>query len=455
MAVPTRAPSHALTAAVAAAVAVAFADSSIVVLALPDLYLELGTSITGIAWVITSYNLVVAIGAFALLPLARRIHTATLVRIGLVVFLAACIGCALSNDLTMLIAFRCLQGLGGVLTLVGSLPLLAGLTGSSWRGAVVWTLAGTLGAALGPALGGLLTDLFSWQAIFVAQAPLVGVALLATFGAHLEDVPAEPDAPAPRPSLAAHLGIALVFGALVGALFLAVLMLVAVWGLSPLAAAAVVTALPVATLAARPLSVSLSPRTAAVSGAAFLAAGLAGLALLPSTSEAIAAVALALCGVGLGLAVPVLSHATISPEHGLTASGAWSIGARHVGLVLALVLIAPLLAYELDKGADTATLKGAAVILDAPIQLTRKVPIALGLRDSFEQAQKGEVPDLDQVFESHGAGDDPNVARTRDDLLGAIQDALTRSFRSSYGLAALLAGLAIVPVLLVRRLEIW
>ena len=83
------------------------------------------------------------------------------------------------------------------------------------------------------------------------------------------------------------------------------------------------------------------------------------------------------------------------------------------------------------------------------------MPIALGIRDAFEQAQKGEIPDLDQAFESHGAGGDENVAQTRDRLLGAIEDALTRSFRSSYGLAALLAALAVLPVLFVRRLEIW
>ena len=92
-----------------------------------------------------------------------------------------------------------------------------------------------MGAALGPALGGLLTDLFSWQAIFVAQAPLVGVALLADVRLPSRDVPAEPDEPPVRPCFSANLGLALVFGALVGALFLAVLMLVTVWGLSPLA----------------------------------------------------------------------------------------------------------------------------------------------------------------------------------------------------------------------------
>jgi hypothetical protein len=118
-------------------------------------------------------------------------------------------------------------------------------------------------------------------------------------------------------------------------------------------------------------------------------------------------------------------------------------------------LIAPLLAYELQRSADRATLAGTAVILDAPIPLTKKIPIAIGLRDEFKKTQRGEVPDLEQVFASHGAGSSEAVAKTRDDLLGAIQDALTRSFRTSYGLAALLAALAIIPVYFIRRLEIW
>ena len=54
--------------------------------------------------------------------------------------------------------------------------------------------------------------------------------------------------------------------------------------------------------------------------------------------EDYATLALALCGAGLGLAVPFLSDTTISPSHGVTRSGAWSIGARHVGLVVALEL---------------------------------------------------------------------------------------------------------------------
>jgi predicted MFS family arabinose efflux permease len=371
------------------------------------------------------------------------------------VFVAASAACAVSNSLEVLVVFRAVQGLGGALLLAGALPLLAGLTGTTARGAVTWTTAGALGAALGPALGGALTQLFDWRAIFVLQAPIAGVALLATVGSHLAAVPAEPKKPPVRPAFAANASLGLVFGALVGALFLAVLMLVALWRLSPLAAAGVVSAVPVATLAVRPLSARLAPRVSVAGGAVLLAGGLAALALLPRSSIAIATLALAFCGAGLGLAVPVLSHATISAEHGLARSGAWSIGSRHLGLVLALLLIAPLLAFELERGSERATLAGVATVLDAPVPLTKKIPIALDLRQAFEEAQQGELPDLDAAFDEHGAATDDRVADLRDDLLASIKDALTRSFRNAYGLSALLALLALVPVPFIRRLEVW
>ena len=52
--------SSALALFVAAAVAIAFADSSVVVLALPQLYVQFHTTIEGVAWVVTTYNAAVA-----------------------------------------------------------------------------------------------------------------------------------------------------------------------------------------------------------------------------------------------------------------------------------------------------------------------------------------------------------------------------------------------------------
>ena len=61
--------------AVAAAVAIAFADSSIVVLALPELYTRFHTSLEGVSWVVTAYNLAVAMTALVLVFFVHRVGT--------------------------------------------------------------------------------------------------------------------------------------------------------------------------------------------------------------------------------------------------------------------------------------------------------------------------------------------------------------------------------------------
>jgi predicted MFS family arabinose efflux permease len=435
------------TIAVCAAVAVAFADSSIVVLALPAIYSAFGTSVVAVSWVITSYNLVVAIGAFLLVPVIRGRDVGNVSRIGLLLFFAASVGCALSGSLTPLIVFRCVQGAGAAMLLAGTLALLSALSGSRERGLALWIAAGTFGAAFGPALGGILTQLFDWRAIFVFQAPVALLALIAAFESHLH-----PAAERERHTrMAANLGLGLVFGALVGALFLAVLLVINVWGLSPIAGAAVVSALPLAALAAQRLTTELAVVTAAAAGALLLALGLVALALLPSVSTAIVIVALGLCGIGMGLAVPALTRRAVTPDGGLVHDGTVTVGARHAGLVLALVLVAPLLSHDLETGARNALLGGAKVLLGADVPIRQQVPIALQLRTVLEHAPRGTVPDLAAPFNQHGAAHDPRLRQVRDSLIGALEAALTRSFRPALALCALLAALALLPIAFLRR----
>lgn len=441
----------ALTAAVASAVAVAFADSSIVVLALPELYGQFATSIEGIAWVITAYNVAVAVVALALVLGIHRFRAPIVLAAGLAVFLAASIAASVADTLTFLIVARSIQGLGGALLLAGALPLLGALTGSTARGAALWTFAGTLGAALGPALGGALTQAFDWRAIFVAQAPVAGLALLATVGSHTEAIGQEGWRRPLRRTLPANVCLGLVFGALVGALFLAVLLVITVWGYSPIAGAGIVSMLPAGTVAARPLAARLPRLLAVCGGAALLAAGLAALALLPSAELVYAMSALALCGIGLGLSVPALTHAAVRADAGLTRSGTFTIGIRHLGLVLALASIAPLLASELPPAGERAMLNATAVIIDAPIGLDKKVPLALDLRDAFNRAQAGEIPDLAEPFDARGAKTDANLRTVRDSLVGAIEATITRSFRPAFWLSAGLAALALAAAIALRR----
>jgi MFS family permease len=442
-----------LTAAVAASVAVAFADSSIVVLALPELYTEFHASLTGVSFVITSYNLVVFLGAFALVPFTRRLHVREVVRTGLALFTAGSIGCAAAWGLGPLIVFRCVQGAGGALLLAGSLPLLGVLAGGAQRGARIWTAMGTFGAAIGPALGGVLTQLADWRAIFAVQAPVAAVALVATFDKRIHELPVEERAPRRKGAVAANAGLALVFGGLVGALFLSVLLVITVWERRPIAGALIVSALPVAAYLVRPLAGRLRRREAATAGALLLAAGLLALALLPAISNALLAISLAFCGLGLGLAVPVLTVDSIDPEQAPLRSGTITVGARHLGLVVALALIAPLLTNSLDSSQRPATLAGTRVILDGPVDVTKKVPIALAMRDEFVSAQRGEIPDLAKPFNDRGAQSDPNLRALRDKLLDTLRGAVTRAFRSSFFLSALFALLALIPARMVREQE--
>jgi hypothetical protein len=147
----------------------------------------------------------------------------------------------------------------------------------------------------------------------------------------------------------------------------------------------------------------------------------------------------------------VLSNAALERGAGLTRSGTLTVGARHLGLVLSLALIAPLLASTAPDAGDKALLRGTAVLLDAPIGLDKKVPVALDLRKAFDRAQQGETPDLRQPFNAHGARSDSELAAVRDELFGAIAATITRASRPAFFLCAGFAALALVVAAAFRR----
>jgi MFS family permease len=399
---------------------------------------------------VTAYNVAVVVGAFALLPFLRRVRPDWLALAGLLVFLGSSIVCTLSTGLEMLVAGRLAQGIGAALLLATSLPLLVALSADRGRGVALWVGAGTLGTAVGPALGGVLTEAFDWRAIFAVQAPLAAAAIVAVVHPRARGLP--PPSERGRTPLGSAPALALTYAALVGALFLSVLLIVTVWDYGPLEGAVIVSALPIAALCARPLSARLSGPADVVGGSLLLAAGLVALALLPASDPAYAVPALALAGIGLGLALPPLTRASLAREGELARSGATSVGVRHVGLVVGLLAVAPLLASELTSAEETATLNGTAVALDAQLPLTTKIPIALDVYREFQRVPEGEIPDLARAFDENGAEDNESVAKARDDLLASVQAVLTRAFRSSFALTALFAFLAaIAGLVFVRR----
>jgi hypothetical protein len=112
------------------------------------------------------------------------------------------------------------------------------------------------------------------------------------------------------------------------------------------------------------------------------------------------------------------------------------------------VLVAPLLASEVETAAERAALASAAAVLDAPVGIGDKVSLALALDREIDNAPKGSLPDVDAAFEGReGSG----VENLHDELVDTLEATLTRGFRSSFALAALFAVLATVPLLILQR----
>jgi MFS family permease len=425
--------------ALLAAVAIAFADSSIVVIALPNVLRRFDASIEGVAWVVTAYNLALALASLALVFLAARRPAVRLLRAGIVLFAASSLVAGAAPDLWVLVAARTVQGLSAALLLAGSLAAVRSL--ATERGTALWAGAGLLGAAVGPAAGGVLTEAFSWRAIFYAQAPVAAIALLAA-QAKAETVPAETSPR--RPRVAANAALALVSAALVGLLFLAVVLLIDVWRLSPLAAAGVVSVIPLATLAAQPLGRRVGPET----GVLLVAGGLAGMALLPARSVIWAAIALAIAGAGLGLVVPGLSR--IALAGGGARAGATTTWARHAGLVLGLLVLTPLLSSDLSAAADRAKLHATAAVLDAQLPADRKLGLAFELAPVLANPPRKGLPSFTETLSDRP----PDEARLGGRLDSIVQASVTRGFRTSFLVAALLAFLALLPLALAVRVRL-
>jgi hypothetical protein len=88
-------------------------------------------------------------------------------------------------------------------------------------------------------------------------------------------------------------------------------------------------------------------------------------------------------------------------------------------------------------------------MLEAELELREKLPVTWALRTAIEEAPRGQAPDLAAVFEERGADSNPSLAAARDRLVDTINDAITRSFRPAFGVAALLAAAAAIPALAV------
>src|SRR2546423_1280852 len=155
-------------------------DLTIVDVALPTIGRKLHFSETNLQWVVTAYGL--TFGGFLLLGgrAADLLGRRRMMMIGLALFTAASLACALATTDSFLIVMRGVQGLGAAIVLPAALSIVMNIfpEGAERNKALgAWGAVAASGATIGLILGGLLTRYLGWEYIFFLNVP-IGVAAL-------------------------------------------------------------------------------------------------------------------------------------------------------------------------------------------------------------------------------------------------------------------------------------
>jgi EmrB/QacA subfamily drug resistance transporter len=165
----------------------AMLDATVVNVALPALGREFGGSLAGLQWTVSGYTLTLASLILLGGSLGDRYGRRRVFMIGVTWFALASLLCGLAPTLPVLVAARMLQGVGGALLTPGSLAIMQASFVPEDRGRAVgaWSGLGGIAGAIGPFVGGWLLE-FSWRWVFLVNLPLA-VLSLAVAARHLPE----------------------------------------------------------------------------------------------------------------------------------------------------------------------------------------------------------------------------------------------------------------------------
>ncbi|WP_038208647.1 DHA2 family efflux MFS transporter permease subunit [Xenophilus azovorans] len=172
------------TLALSAATFMNVLDSSIANVSLPAISGDLGVSPTQGTWVITSFGVANAIAVPLTGFLTQRIGQVRLFMASIILFVISSWLCGLAPNMTMLIAFRALQGFvaGPMIPLSQTLLLSSYPRAKAGLAMAMWSMTTLVAPVMGPLLGGWITDNISWPWIFYINIPVGLMAAGLTLG---------------------------------------------------------------------------------------------------------------------------------------------------------------------------------------------------------------------------------------------------------------------------------
>ncbi len=157
-------------------------DTSIANVALPHIAGNLSAGVDESTWVLSSYLVANAVVLPISAWLATRFGRKRFYMSCVVLFGVSSLLCGLAPNLSVLVFFRVIQGLGGGGLAPSEQAILADTFPPQKRGMAfaVYGMAVVLAPAIGPTLGGYITDNFDWRWIFFINVPVAIVSLILT-----------------------------------------------------------------------------------------------------------------------------------------------------------------------------------------------------------------------------------------------------------------------------------
>jgi len=147
----------------------------------PSIATDLKVSVDDVSYSLSSFFIGISLGQLLYGPLLDRFGRKIPLVVGLVIYFLASVGCAVSNSIEMLIAFRFLQALGGCVGMVAPRAIVRDSFPLEESAKIFSTLILILGVSpiIAPTVGSYMITVLGWHSVFWLQASMGLVMFLA------------------------------------------------------------------------------------------------------------------------------------------------------------------------------------------------------------------------------------------------------------------------------------